>query len=102
MILLWQHVPWAHAEARQAWLWEHEQEHRALAAQTAGLASGPLDDLFVQPMAHDAVHRQLAEVWQTPGADFASVNFDDPVQWALWHQAHALEHYALHQAAGLP
>jgi hypothetical protein len=99
MIELWQHLPQEHLDARQAWLWDHELEHRRLAGLSGDLPAMPLDDLWENPGPHDTLHRALAARWGTGPVDFASVAFDDPVQWLAWHHAHAQEHLLLRSLA---
>jgi len=100
MIEAWQHLPREHPDARLAWLAEHEQEHRRLAALSGDVPALPLDDLWVDPGPHAVLHGQLADRWGTGRPDLASVDWNDAVQWAAWHQTHAQEHLLLRQLAG--
>jgi hypothetical protein len=100
--LLWQGLPFKHADGEMDFLGMHDHWHAALGRQVGGIADYRLDNLKDMGDIHQKLHDQLARALQIePPADFSLYDLEQRQGWVLFMQSHSIEHERLRAATGL-
>lgn len=100
--LLWQGLPYKHADGEMDFLGMHDMWHHHLGRFVPGVAVYNLDNLKQMGDIHQRMHEDLARALEIePPGDFSLYDLEQRQGWVLFMQAHAIDHERLRVATGL-
>lgn len=100
--LLWQGLPFQHADGAMDFLGMHDHWHAMLGKAVLGIPEYRLDSLADMAEIHQRLHDQLTEGLQIERSpDFSLFDIETFQGWTLFMQLHSIEHERLRQATGL-
>jgi len=100
--LLWQGLPFKHADGEMDFLGMHDKWHSMLGKTVGEIADYRLDNLKDMADVHQHMHDELARklgIERSP--DFSLYDLEQRQGWVLFMQAHSIEHERLRAATGL-
>jgi hypothetical protein len=100
--LLWQGLPFKHADGEMDFLGMHDKWHAMLGKSLGGIPEYRLDNLKDMGEIHQSLHDQMADaLGDIRAPDFALYDLEQRTGWILFMQLHSLEHERLRQGTGL-
>lgn len=100
--LLWQGLPFKHADGEMDFLGMHDKWHAMLSKRIGGIAEFRLDNLKDMGEIHQRLHDELTQSLDIEASpDFSLYDLEDRQGWALFMQLHSIEHERLRSATGL-
>jgi hypothetical protein len=100
--LLWQGLPFKHADGEMDFLGMHDHWHAALGKAAGGIPEFRLDNLKDMGEIHQRLHDELTQTLGIePSPDFSLFDLNQAQGWALFMQLHSIEHERLRAATGL-
>lgn len=100
--LLWQGLPYKHADGEMDFLGMHDKWHAMLGKTIGEIPEYRLDNLKEMGEIHDHLHSEMARrLGIEESSDFSTYDLATRNGWTLFMQLHSIEHERLRAATGL-